>query len=285
MSLKSKAQCQKSSRPVRPYREFGRHFRLWTLDSRLWTSIFFACLGGGFVACTCVHGEPSSLSTNSNIVPAPVQRPLEEAELVTLLTDTLQRENVKTRGELELRLTRPWAARTIPDAPLTIKVLELPNAGVTANCIVRFALLAGDQKLGEWQTPLQARIWREAWVARAALKRGDNLADAELGRERRDVINLRDPLAEFAERDATLEIAEPLSNGALLLGRSVKLKAVIRRGQLADAMIEDGALRVTLKVEALEDGAPGQIIRARNPQTRRDLRGKVLNEQTIAIAL
>jgi flagella basal body P-ring formation protein FlgA len=40
-----------------------------------------------------------------------------------------------------------------------------------------------------------------------------------------------------------------------------------------------------MKVEVLEDGAPGQIIRARNPISRRDVSGKVLNEQTILVTL
>jgi flagella basal body P-ring formation protein FlgA len=127
-------------------------------------------------------------------------------------------------------------------------------------------------------------VWREVRVAKGTLKRGDAIADADVARERRDVINLREPLAEFFQGDLALEIAEPLQSGAMLLARSVKLKNVIRRGQLTDAFVEDGTLRVTMKVEALEDGAPGQLIRARNPISRRDLRGKVLNDQTILLS-
>jgi flagella basal body P-ring formation protein FlgA len=40
-----------------------------------------------------------------------------------------------------------------------------------------------------------------------------------------------------------------------------------------------------MKVEVLEDGVPGQVIRIRNPQTRRELRGKVQNEQTVVVSL
>ena len=284
----------------------ARGIRLSAFSFHLSTLIsLLACLGGTFTQPA--HGEPATPSTPAAATNA--VRTLDETELLTLLTDTLQRDYIKTRGELELRLTRPWTPIRVPSSAspvprsefrvpssentqhatrnteLTLKILELPNAGVTASCIVRCELRSGDQKLGEWQLPLQAHIWREAWVARALLKRGDNLADADLARERRDIINIREPLAEFAERDPAFELAEPIQNNGLLLARSVRLRPVIRRGQLADALVEDGALRVVMKVEALEDGAPGQVIRARNPQTRRDLRGKVLNEQTIALSL
>jgi flagella basal body P-ring formation protein FlgA len=65
----------------------------------------------------------------------------------------------------------------------------------------------------------------------------------------------------------------------------VKLRAVIHRGQLANALVQDGALSVTTRVEALEDGAPGQLIHARNPISRHDLSGRVLDNQTILISL
>ena len=59
----------------------------------------------------------------------------------------------------------------------------------------------------------------------------------------------------------------------------------MHRGQSVDATVQDGVLLITLKVEALEDGAAGQIIRVRNPLTRRDLHGKVLDEQNILVCL
>jgi flagella basal body P-ring formation protein FlgA len=54
---------------------------------------------------------------------------------------------------------------------------------------------------------------------------------------------------------------------------------------MADAIIRDGAMIISLKVEVLEEGVPGQFVRVRNPQSHRELRGKVLDEQTVAIAL
>lgn len=260
--------------------------RGWCVAIWIFTrSILFACLGGGFANVNSAQGEPSSFPPLNAVPATTTNRTLEETELVALLTDVLQRDYVKSRGELEIKFTRPWTARQVPDALLKVRILDLPNVGVTPSCIVRFALDAGDHKIGEWQAPVQAHIWREVWVANAGLQRGQNLIDAEIARERRDVINQREPLAEFTERDSSYEFAEPVSRGAMVLARSLKLKPVIHRGQLADALVEAGSLRISLKVEALEDGSPGQMIRARNPYSRRDLRGKVLNEQTIVLSL
>jgi flagella basal body P-ring formation protein FlgA len=216
---------------------------------------------------------------------APAERMLDQAELTLLLTQTLQKEYVKDRGELELRITQPWAAKKILDEPLSVKIIEMPTIGVTPSFIVRFELRNAHDSLGTWQLPIQAHVWREAWVAHSMLKRGDSLADADIARERRDLLVLHEPLADFATAASTLEIAEPVGIGAPLFARSIRATPVVHRGQLVQAVVEDGSLSIAMKVEVLEDGAPGQVVRARNRQTLRDIRGKVLNEQTILVSL
>jgi flagella basal body P-ring formation protein FlgA len=267
----------------------------WTLNVS--ALILFACLGGGFAA-VLPAGESSDSPTTTNALlnavatdtapdPKPVsrQRSFSESDLLELLTSTLQQDYVKDKGELELRLSNSWTPRNVPDEPLTLRILDLPPNGVTASFIVRFELRAGETSLGTSQIAAHARVWRDIWVARSVLKRGGLVADADIERQRRDVLTLRESLADFSAGDTTLELAEPLQSGSPLLARSVKVRPVIRRGQSADALVQDGTLSVTMKVEALEDGAPGQIIRARNAQSRRDIRGKVLNENTILISL
>jgi flagella basal body P-ring formation protein FlgA len=54
---------------------------------------------------------------------------------------------------------------------------------------------------------------------------------------------------------------------------------------MADALIQDGALNVMMKVQALEDGTPGQFIRLRNLQSEHDFSGKVLDGKTVLIPL
>jgi flagella basal body P-ring formation protein FlgA len=249
----------------------------------------FAFLTTGGFALTSLAGEPSGIlsSTNAAIetVAAPRTRSLNEAELKDLLTATLQREHVRDRGELELRFTRAWASVTVPAGPLTMNILELPSAGVSLNFIVRFELRTADQIIGTWQVPLQAHVWRDIWVARSPLKRGQLLSEADRAKERRDVLALRDACLEDVPDGFLYEIAETLPAGAPLYVNSVKLRRLVRRGQVAEAVVQDGAMSVSLKVEVLEDGVLGQFIRVRNLQSRREFRGKVENEQTILVGL
>jgi flagella basal body P-ring formation protein FlgA len=210
-------------------------------------------------------------------------RSLEEVELRNFLCLTLQREVVKDRGELELRLLRPWAAVLVPDEPLMLRVIDMPATGPSANFILRFEILCGEERLGQWQAAASARIWRDIPVARAPLLRGHLLADAPIVFERRDTLSLRDAPGLFALNDPSLELIENIPAGQPVLARSVRPRPVIQRGQLVEGLVQDGGLTIALKVEALNDALPGQVVRVRNPSTRRELTGKVLNEQTVII--
>jgi flagella basal body P-ring formation protein FlgA len=248
------------------------------LDVGCW---MFALL---LLAALPLHADDAT-NAPAPVAAAPVERTLEQAELTTMLTQVLQQEYVKDRGELELRLTQPWTAKKISDEPLTVKIIDMPTIGVTSSFIVRFELRNAHEAIGSWQLPVQAHVWREAWVARSMLKRGDSLADADIDRERRDVLVTHEPFADFTADRSTLEIAEPVGINAPLFARSIRLMPVVHRGQIVQARVEDGALSIAMKVEVLEDGAPGQTIRVRNKQSLKDIRGKVLNEQTIIVSL
>ncbi|HYG34574.1 MAG TPA: flagellar basal body P-ring formation chaperone FlgA [Clostridia bacterium] len=212
-------------------------------------------------------------------------RRLEESELKDLLTATLQREQVRDRGELELRLNRPWTAVNVPDEPLSVRILDLPIVGVTPNFILRFELRSEKEVIGTWQMALQARVWHDVWVARSAQPRGRLLRDADLTTERRDLLTLRDAFSVVDMSDVSLELAENLSAGSPLLVRSVRIRPVIQRGKMLDAVIQQGPMMIAVKAEALEDGVPGQLIRVRNAKSKREFRGKVQNETTVIVAL
>jgi flagella basal body P-ring formation protein FlgA len=212
-------------------------------------------------------------------------RSLAEMDALSLLTETLQRDYVKDKGRLELDFTQPWEAAIVPDEPLTVKILELPISGVTPVFIIRFELCTRAESIGIWQASVRAHVWRNVWAAHSNLQRGQLTSEADVDQERRDVLGIHDSLAQFSADDSSLELADGIEAGNVLLARDLKPRPVIHRGQMADALLQDGALNIMMKVEVLEDGAPGQIVRVRNPVSLRSLSGKVVNEQTIAISL
>ena len=125
----------------------------------------------------------------------------------------------------------------------------------------------------------------EDWVARASLARGQLLEASDWTAEKRDILLLRDAATAVRMNDDSFELTENISPGSPLLTRSIKPRAIVRRGKLVEALLKDGKLVISVKAEALEDGILGQTIRVRNIASRREFRGKVENEQTIVVTL
>jgi flagella basal body P-ring formation protein FlgA len=208
-----------------------------------------------------------------------------ETELLDLLTATLQREQARDRGELELRLTRPWSDIPVPDEQLTMRVLDIPTSGISPNFIVRFELRADREVIGIWQAAVQAKLWRDVLVSRQSATRGLPASQFDFSTERRDVLVLRDPLVNVPGALELMEIGESITAGMPLTSRSFRFRPVISRGKVVDALVVDGSLQISVKVEALEDGLPGQTVRVRNLKSKREFRGKVQNEQTVIVWL
>lgn len=211
-------------------------------------------------------------------------RVVNEMMLKELLTEALQREFVKERGELELRFTRAWNPLVVPDEAISIKVIEMPSSGVSASFICRFEMLAGTEVVGTYQQPLSAKVWKEIFVARSNVTRGQALRDADVGMERRDIVNNRDYLTELPLENPYVEFRENVPAGTQVTARTLRLKAIIKRGRLIDAIAKDDGLTISVKAEALEDGVPGQMLRVRNVRSKREFKGKVADEQTVVVA-
>jgi flagella basal body P-ring formation protein FlgA len=212
-------------------------------------------------------------------------RPITDAAMIQLLTAALQEQQVKDMGELELRLLSPLPPSLIPDEGVTIRITELPDAGIQPDFFVRCELWNGPEHVSDWQLGLKASIWHEIPVATDRLVRGLPLKDAPVQLVRRDVLVIRDALLNWPVTDPNIELNNTVVAGMPILNRDLHLRPLVARGKIVDGLYEDGPLSISLKVETLEDGQPGQTIKVLNPKTKRELYGKVKNEQTVLITL
>ena len=81
------------------------------------------------------------------------------------------------------------------------------------------------------------------------------------------------------------QLKSTLIKGRPLLARQVRRIPVVFRGDVVDAVYRSGLLRITIKVQAMEDGAEGDSVRVRNLDSKNELRGIVRNENAIEIEL
>ena len=273
----------RSSRASAAFKGRGRRF-IFRFPALLLTAFAASCFvsSGAPAPQPAAPAKSGAVSTNT---PAPVNRQLGEDEVRGLLAAYLDENRGEGGAKWELHFTRPWDPITVPNKPLSVKILEPSLSRIYSSCIFRFELRAGGKLLGSWQAPARVQLWRDVLVTHGNLRRGDPLNSTEVASESRDVLTLRNPVFDLPEDPGAYEIAESLQDGMPLTPRSFRLRPVVFRGQTADAVVKQGAMVISLKVEVMENGVPGQLVRVRNLVSRRELRGKVRDAQTISITL
>ena len=209
-------------------------------------------------------------------------RALGSREVLELLRVELLKSHVFKQGELELESIRPWKTLLVPDGPVELRMVSKINYP-TSQTSLRFQLMDGGVPFGVFSAPVKMSLWKEAWVATGQITRGNLLPKVQLERQRVNMIMVRQDLWEGNPSDGRYWFRENISPGRLVYSRAVVMKPVVRRGSLAKAVVSIGSVRVSTSVKVLEDGAPGEAVRVQNIRTRKELIGKVLDENTIKI--
>lgn len=212
-------------------------------------------------------------------------RVLDAPEVVRELTSAIQNEYVRDRGELDLQLSRRWNPVVVPDEFFDFRILDMPSNGISSSFIIRFEIANDRESFGVWQLPVTARIWKDIWVAAAPLKRGETLRTADMETARHDLLRLREEILDSVPSDIVIELTRNLRAGTPVTVNMIRERPMVFRGQVVDGLIQDGPLTIALKVVLLENGRLGEMVRVRNPQTRRELRGIVENENNINLSL
>ncbi len=246
----------------------GRQFMLHRTDidvllKRNYSQLSFKWTG----AEQCTVSRPANEVTERQVVPM-----LEEAlrkfvggegeihvlQLVNYSPLLIPRQNSFT----EIELVSPNTNTRFGQASLNVENDSLPFTRHN----IRFEW--------EWKRPV--------WVARESLMSGPLQPDSFV-METRNVLSLSgEPyIAESLPTDLVLE--RSILRGEPLLHSNIKNAIAVTRGSSIDACVRTGALLVSMKGLALENGSVGQTIRLQNPTSGKELYGKVIHENTVEI--
>lgn len=240
--------------------------RIFTIIARM--------AAGCLLASFALNAATSNLTTS---IPK-----IAESELLQLIQAKLQATLPATAGELQIETARP-----LPSIPVLanndweIKVTQTPINWPCSYVSLRFQIVSDNKPIGEWPAYLKAKLIKPVWVVRNAAKKDDTLDTLDLALEKRDIIDNKMALWNGTTPSSKLSLLQAISPGTLLFERWVKATPVIRRGQIVTAQFDIQALNIQLKVEALEDGAPGEFVRLRNRDSRKEFRGKVISETLV----
>ena len=234
--------------------------------SLLLLSLVFSLAGGASLArATTVAVAPEKLSR--------------EQALAILTRQVAAHFNLE--GELQLESLRAWVAPARTALNWDLEVIEFPNAPATS-MLLRCRVLADLVSIGETTFVLRAMLWREAWATRQPLTVGDTFHPSALETRRIDAFRERDVLPVSAGDDSFI-FARAVPAGRLLTWRDIARRPLVKKGALVDVAAADGLLVVTMKALAMENGAKGETVTVRNPESRKDFAAMVIDENRVQV--
>lgn len=184
-------------------------------------------------------------------------------------------------GELQLELIRPWSPPTQVASSWELTVLEYPSLP-SASMLVRCRLTADGAPVGDQVLFVRASLWRDVWVTRQPLTAGTTFDPSHLDVRRVDLLRERDALP-AAVGDASYIFSRALSAGRTLTWRDLTRRPLVRKGDLVEVSASDGLLVVTMKALAMENGAQGDVVTVRNPDSRKDFAAQVIDEKRVQV--
>ena len=207
-----------------------------------------------------------------------------ESEILQLIQVKLQATLPATAGELQIEPARPLPSiPALANNDWELKVTQTPINWPCSYVSIRFQIVSDNKSVGEWPAYFKAKLIKPVWIVRNAAKKDDTLDTLDLALEKRDIIDNKMVLWNGTDPSSKLSLLQPISPGTLLYERCVRSTPVIRRGQIVTALFEIQSLNVQLKVEVLDDGAPGDFVRVRNRDSRKEFRGKVISDTLVQL--
>lgn len=212
-------------------------------------------------------------------------RPITHEEIRSRIEESLAR-HFKVQGELRVQMTRAWRDFMPASNDWTFEMLQFPAGSLSNLFSVRFALMdARGTRLGEWQYTVRCERWENAYVATRQINAGESLTPADFVEQKVDTLRLSQSIVPTGTALADYQMTQAMNAGQPLYWRNVSARPLVRKGQTVDVLARKGAMMITMKARALEDGAAGATIAVRNTTSRQDFSAQVINENTVQISL
>lgn len=206
--------------------------------------------------------------------------PLTRDTLLTQLRDSLV-SHYNLEGQLDLEFLREWTAPSTLATRWSIELTTFPNVPASS-MLLRCRVLADGKAVMEPTLVVRAALWRDVWAAREPLTYGSTFDPSMLEARRVDLFRERDALP-AAVGDRSYIFSRSVSAGQLLTWRDITRRPLVKKGELVDVTAVEGALIVTMKAVAMENGAQGDTVTVRNPESRKDFAAMVVDENRVQV--
>jgi flagella basal body P-ring formation protein FlgA len=178
------------------------------------------------------------------------------------------------------------------DAVVSLTDLDVPNASVLFRDAhpdpegrldkpMRFLLTSGTG--ATVVAVVSVHVAMDHAIARRAIGRGETLSAADLDTVKDQLQGTPLRRLPIAAQLIGGRVLRPIAAGAIVFSDAVAVRRLIEPGDRVTVVATTGPIEVSAAMIAADGGRVGDLIRAMNPETRRYIRGRILNDGRIEV--
>jgi flagella basal body P-ring formation protein FlgA len=207
---------------------------------------------------------------------------LPDIDLVTSLETELVNK-LGLSGRVELTSIGRLPNIPMDDRPIDVILLENPQRLTGSGVVLRYEVLRSGERVGEWRTVFRCRHLAEVWVPTRRVDAGEVLLPMDF--ESLEVDMTRNAKAVVADPElfSRYELARAVYPGRPIAWGDLAPRAMVRKGELVDVVVREGALSISMKAMATRAGALGDIVAVRNLESKREFPAEVIDEKTVQV--
>jgi flagella basal body P-ring formation protein FlgA len=222
-----------------------------------------------------------SLAAQPAEIPSPAAASAPSDALLADLTRAIT-NHFHVTGKLQLDPVQVWGFPGIPSGTKPRLVITEYPAALSPYMLVRCKLETSVTPLASWSISLRAQLWGSAWTAQEPIQVGDPFDPTVLTLQRCDLLRQHDALpATFNDRDYIFARSVPANR--TLIWQDVVRRPLVRRGETVDVSAIDGALTVTVKALAIQNGGRGDLVLVRNLDSNKEFTGVVVDKNQVEV--
>jgi flagellar basal body P-ring formation protein FlgA len=186
-------------------------------------------------------------------------------------------------GELELLPETPLTRATVPDASWRVELLPPLPATLGSRLHLRYRLTNGFEHQPDQSLALRAAWWREAIISNRLLRPGEMDLNGAHEVQTINWLQHRGGLVAGDTDLGQLRLKATWRANEPLRWSMVETRPLIEQGAVVEVVASEGALRISMRGVALENGNRGDLIKLRNVQSRKEIQGIVQNENSVLV--
>lgn len=161
-----------------------------------------------------------------------------------------------------------------------------PETGFTPDDRGRWAallsILVDGEVIETRRIAIKVALYRDVWVAQRNLIRGSVPREPVIAPVLRDVFSQRGSVIAATEDLSGYALRRNVAEGHLLTWDDLEKRPLVRKGEMVDVVVQRGMMRVSLRARSLEDGADGDWVNIRNPNTRFEFLAQVTGRSQVS---